>query len=118
MSRQRAVRTWISCLVLGATGGVLTLVFPSVGWLLVLAGAAPAAVSATRAAAVGGLLTGLGGSWLVVFARAEERCRAFNRFPGQECIAPDLRPWLTAAGAMLVAGALLSLRALVGGRRP
>ena len=114
---ERKARVWIACLLVGVSGGVLTLVFPTLGLVLVAAGALPAVVSATRFAALGGLFTGLGATWLVLIARANARCEAFNSFPGQECVGPDLGPWLTIGGAMLAAGVLLSVVALVRGRR-
>ncbi|MBA2720550.1 MAG: hypothetical protein H0U52_15110 [Chloroflexi bacterium] len=112
-----AARVWIACLLAGASGGVLTLVLPPLGLLLVAAGALPAVVSDTRYAALGGLLTGLGATWLVLIGAANARCESFNSLPGQECVGPDLGPWLTIGGAMLAAGVLLSVGVLVRGRR-
>ena len=117
MTGSNSARTWIACLLVGAGGGALTLVFPPLGLLLEAAGALPAVASATRYAALGGLLTGLGATWLVLIARANARCERFNSFPGQGCVAPDLGPWLIIGGAMLGAGLVLSLDVLVRSRR-
>jgi hypothetical protein len=103
---------WIPGLVVGAGGGFLTLEFPALGWLIVVAFAIPAAIVGPRAAAIGGLLTGLGGIWLVLLGRVAITCQATGEELG--CHAPGIESWLAVGGAMLAIGIVLSS---VGARR-
>ena len=97
-------RRWVIGLVVGAVAGAGTLVAgPTVG-LLGLIAIVLAVSEVPRAAAIGGVLMGLGGSWLVLFGRVALTCR-------QECVAPDFGPWLVIAGGLGALGALVSIRA-------
>jgi hypothetical protein len=102
---------WIPGLVVGVAGGLLTLEFPTLGWLIVVAFAIPAAIVGPRAAAIGGLLTGLGGIWLVLLGRVAITCRATGEELG--CHAPGIESWLAVGGAMLAIGIVLSMIAFV-----
>jgi hypothetical protein len=102
---------WIPGFVVGVAGGLLTLEFPTLGWLIVAVFAIPAAIVGPRAAAIGGLLTGLGGIWLVLLGRVAITCQATGEELG--CHAPGIESWLAVGGAMLAIGIVLSMIALV-----
>jgi len=79
----RARGSWIAGLVVGAAGGFLALEFPTLGWLILVLFAAPAAIVGPRALAISGLLTGFGAIWLALLGRVAITCRAANvRLPG------------------------------------
>jgi hypothetical protein len=106
--------TWLPGLLVGLTAGVITLVGPTLGWLLMAAFALPALLGRHRLPAFGGLLTGIGAIWLVLLGRMAIACPV--RDPSElGCHAPGLDPWLTAGGVMLAAG--LAVSALAFGRR-
>jgi hypothetical protein len=112
-----ASRAWLAGLVVGVSGGVLTLVVPSIGWLIIVAFALPALVVGPRVAALGGLLGGVGSTWIVLLVRSSLECRAFDEVPGQGCVDPDLAPWLSFGLGMLAIGVGLTLLALADARR-
>jgi hypothetical protein len=93
---------WLAGLVVGALAGVLTLIFPTLGWGIALVFGLLILRRGRRLPAFGGLFLGLGAAWVGLLVRAELACRAFDAEPGQECIQPDIGPWL-AVGAMFVA---------------
>jgi hypothetical protein len=103
---------WIAGLTVGAAGGFLALEFPSLGWLILLVFAVPAAIVGPRPAAIGGLLSGLGGVWLLLFGRVAITCEATGGEIG--CHAPGIEQWLAAAAAILAIGLALTI---VGGIR-
>jgi hypothetical protein len=102
---------WIPGLVVGAAGGMLSLVFPTVGWLIVAGFAVPALVGATRVAALGGLLTGIGAIWLALLGRVALQCRG-----DEGCQAPNQESWLVAAALMLGIGLALRLATVARSR--
>src|SRR3954447_15275404 len=106
MTSRRERRSWLAGLVVGAGAGFLTLEFPSLGWLLAIAFAVPAAVVGPRLAAIGGLLTGLGGIWTLFIGRTALTCRSTGDELG--CQAPGIEPWLAFGGGMLAVGLVLS----------
>jgi hypothetical protein len=110
MTSPRQGRGWLAGLVVGAAAGFLTLEFPSLGWFLAIAFAGPAAVVGPRLAAIGGLLTGLGGTWTVFIGRTALTCRSTGEELG--CQAPGIEPWLAFGGGMLAVGLALSAIAL------
>jgi hypothetical protein len=108
---------WIAGLAVGAAGGFLALELPILGWEVVVAFAVIAGVRGPRLPAEAGLLLGLGASWVLVLGRGMLDCRAFNEVPGQECIQPDLGPWLIAGGTMLALGVAATAHAVGRARR-
>ena len=62
---RRALSNWLAGVVVGVAAGVLTLTFPTLGWLIVLAFLLGLIRAAPRLPAVGGLFFGLGTAWLV-----------------------------------------------------
>ena len=106
----RRVRSgWTAGLAVGAASGFLALEFPPLGWLIVLTFAITAAIVGPRAAATGGLLTGFGGVWLVLFARVAVTCRATGDEIG--CHAPGIEQWLAAGATILTVGVALTVLA-------
>ena len=98
---------WLPGLVVGVTAGFATLELPSLGWLLVIVFAIPAAIVGTRIAALGGLFTGLGTVWLVLLGRVALTCQAPDGEIG--CQAPGIESWLLVGAAMFAVGAVLSI---------
>ena len=114
MSR-RARSGWFPGFVVGLSAGFATLELPTVGWLLVIVFVILAAIIGPRTAAIGGLLTGLGGIWLVMLGRVAIACQATGSELG--CHAPGIEPWLIAGAAMLATGVAATVLAVVRGRR-
>ena len=111
----RRVRSgWIAGLAVGAAGGFLALELPTIGYLLLVLFAIPAAVVGPRAAAIGGLLTGAGAIWLILLGRVALECRAPDGEIG--CQAPGIEPWLAASAGMLAVGIVLTILAARGSR--
>ena len=104
-------------LVVGATAGFLALIFPTLGWGIVLVFGVLALLKPPRLPALGGLLVGVGASWLAVLIRSHLDCQAFNAVPGQECGDPDIGVWLAFGAALLVAGIVMTTAAVIGARR-
>jgi hypothetical protein len=106
---------WIAGLAVGAAGGFASLEIPPVGWLIVILFAIPAAIVGPRAAAIGGMLTGVGALWLVLLGRVAITCNATDGEIG--CQAPGIEPWLAAGGAMLAVGVALTIVAIRQSKR-
>lgn len=100
---RRGRRWWIG-LVVGSVAGAATLIAGPIGGLLGLAAIGLAVAEPPRAAAIGGVLIGIGGAWLALFGRVAITCR-------DDCVAPDLSPWLVAAAVFVVLGIVVSIRA-------
>jgi hypothetical protein len=92
-------------LVVGVAAGAGTLIAGPIAGLLGLAAIALAVAEAPRVPAIGGVLIGLGGAWLVLFGRVALTCR-------QECVGPDLGPWLAVAGVIAALGVVVTLRSI------
>ncbi len=108
---------WLAGLAVGGCAGLLLGVWPTLGFVLLVAFAIPAAISRQRRAAASGLLVGLAGIWLLLVAIADARCSAFDAFPNQECVAPDLTGWVVVAVALFVVGVVGSVDLVRRGRR-
>jgi hypothetical protein len=104
VTRERSA--WLSGVAVGAAGGFAALELPTVGWVVILAFAVPALVVGPRIAAIGGLLTGIGMTWALLFGRMALACQATGEESG--CDAPDLTPWLASTGAMIGIGLALT----------
>jgi hypothetical protein len=107
---RRARSAWIAGLAVGAAGGFLALELPTVGYVLLLLFAFPAAIVGPRAAAIGGLLTGFGGVWLLLLGRVALECRAPDGEIG--CSAPGIEPWLAFGAAVIAIGIALTIVAV------
>jgi hypothetical protein len=106
---------WIAGLTVGAAGGFLALEFPSLGWLILLVFAVPAAIVGPRATAIGGLLSGLGGVWLLLFGRTAITCQATGEEIG--CYAPGIETWVAVAAGILAIGLALTIVGSIRDRR-
>jgi hypothetical protein len=107
VTRTRTV--WLAFGVLGAAGGIVVLEFPSGGLLLLGAALVGIAVKPPRGAALAGLVTGLGGTWTILFLRVKVDCDAFNAQPGQACESPAIEGWIVAGAFVLGIGVLATL---------
>ena len=103
--------SWFAGFVVGLASGLLTAEFPTLGICIALAFAAGAVISRHRLAALGGLLVGSAGTWLVVIGAAAARCAGFDAQPGQSCVMADLGPWGLIAAVILAGGAVASVAA-------
>jgi len=99
------VKRWSFGLLVGIVVGFGVLVGGTMVGLLGIVALLLLAWEPGREAPVGGLMTGFGGTWLVVFARADASC-------GVGCTGPDLTPWYIASAAMLLIGIVLTTRAV------
>lgn len=102
---------FLAGLAVGAASGLLLGVWPTLGLLIAVAFAVPAAISRGRLAALGGLLIGMPVTWLIVIGLASARCANFDAQPGQECVMGDLGPWAAVAFGLLLVGTISSLAA-------
>jgi hypothetical protein len=117
MSGRPRLSNWIAGLVVGVGAGVLSLILPAFGWVIVAAFLVGLIRASPRLPAFGGLLVGLGTTWLVLLVRSHLECLAFDAAPGQECFEPDIGPFLTVGAAMLAIGVLATLAAVIGATR-
>ncbi|HET9457606.1 MAG TPA: hypothetical protein VFO78_09705 [Candidatus Limnocylindrales bacterium] len=101
---------WIAGFGLGGFVGILLGVLPVLAGLLVAIFLLPVLRSRAPLAAVGGLLVGAPGFWLILIGRAALACREFDAQLGQECVGPDLTGWAILAGILVAIGIVLSLR--------
>lgn len=106
---------WLTGLVVGVASGFLTLVIGPLGLLPALA-LVPAVVRSRHVGApVAGLLIGAGVTVLGLIAAANARCTTVvTPTSYSSCTAPDLTGFVMLAGALVLAGASLSIAA---GRR-
>jgi hypothetical protein len=98
-------RRWALGLIVGLVVGVGTLVAGIMGASIGLLAIALLALRPRpgRDARIGGLLMGLGGSWGLLFLRADLSC-------GPDCIGPDLTGWYAVSGVLFAVGAVLTFR--------
>jgi hypothetical protein len=102
-------RGWLAGLVVGVVAGFWFAEWPTLGALIAIAFAVPAAISRERVAALGGLLVGIPAMWLTVIGLATARCADFGRQPGQECAMADVGPWVAVAIAVLILGGVATV---------
>jgi hypothetical protein len=100
-------RRWVTGLVVGAVAGAGTLLAGPIAGMLGLVAIILAVAGSPRAAAIGGVLIGLGLAWLTLLGRVALTCR-------EDCVGPGLEPWLLAAGVLAGLGLVVTIRA----RRP
>ena len=105
--KRRARRGRIAGVVVGVAGGLLALEFPTLGWLILALFAVPAAIVWPRAAAIGGMATGIGACWLALFGRVAMTCRATGA--GLGCHAPGIEQWLAVSAIVLATGLVLTI---------
>ena len=97
--------------MVGVAAGFWLAEWPTLGAVIAIAFAVPAALSRARSAALGGLLVGIPALWLTVIGFATTRCANFDAGPGQECVMADVGPWVAVAVGLLVLSAVSSLAA-------
>jgi hypothetical protein len=99
-------------MVLGTAGGFVTIEFGVVGLSLLGMSIALIAWKGPRLFASGGLLSGFGLLWTLLFARVALTCGAEALFPNGSCSTEDLTPWIAGSCAVFVAGLVLSIVAI------
>ena len=72
---------------------------------------------ARSAAAIGGLLTGAGGSLLLILLLANLNCSGTFASEGGSCTPPDLTGWFVSGWLLGLSGLGLTLRAVLRSRR-
>ena len=116
MTRVEPRTAWLLGLLLGVLDGFLGFEFPPLALGLLAVATIVLSRDASRAAGIGGLLLGAGGLWIAVLLHAQASCTDFNAGPGQECVMPDVTPYLGAAAVAALVGLALTLRAARGSR--
>jgi hypothetical protein len=96
------LRAWLVSVVAGLVIGIPATALGILGLGLGIALVVGAAVTRPRIASLAGVLFGLGGAWLLLIARAASAC-------SDECVGPDLAPWLIGSGAVAGSGLVLSM---------
>ncbi len=114
---RRAASNWLAGVVVGVVAGVLSLLFPTLGWLVVVAFLVGLIRAAPRLPALGGLFLGYGAAWLVVLVRSHVDCQTFDAAPNHECGDPDIGPWLAFAGVLFAVGVVLTVVARIRASR-
>jgi hypothetical protein len=109
-------KSWMTGAVLGAITGVAMLVIGLPALLLLVPAGWWSLRDRARPMGLGGVLIGFGAGVAAMLWWADARCAASNASgPGfrSTCEAPDLSALLVLAGAILLAGAAVSLSAFV-----
>ena len=115
--RAAELSNWNAGLVVGVGAGVLSLIFPILGWLIAGAFLVGLIRATPRAPAVGGLFLGVGTTWLALLVRAHFECQGFNATPGQACMEPDIGPFLAVGAALLAVGLFATAATLIRAMR-
>ena len=108
---------WLAGLVLGAATGFAVIELGVFGVAFLLVALALIAWKGPRLLAAGGLLTGFGLLWTVLFSRLVLTCGADAFFPDPNCFSDDVTSWVAASATIFVAGLLISASALSRIRR-
>jgi hypothetical protein len=109
---------WLGGLVVGAAAGVLFWIFPTLAVVILVLFALPVMTRRAPLVALFGAFLGAGASSLLVLGQSILRCAQFDAAPNQECVQPDLAPWVVAAALVLATGIAGSVIASVSGRPP
>ena len=108
---------WLSGLTLGAVGGFAVLELGVLGVGVVAAALGLIAWKGPRLLAAGGLVTGIGVVWTVLFLRVQLTCGPGAPLPESGCVSEDLTAWIVGSGALLLGGLAASTAALRSNRR-
>ena len=99
---------WALGFAVGVVSGLVPLLLGTLGLALALPGAIACLAARPRGVPLSGFLTGLGATWLVVWARATQMCVGVNAAT-DGCEGPDLAGWSVVPIAILVAGGALAV---------
>ncbi len=108
LARRRMLVRWSTGLAVGVVSGLLPLAIGTLGLALALPGAIWSLVARPRGVALSGFMAGLGGTWLIVWARAMQSCVGVNT-PTDGCVGPDLSGWLIVPIAILAAAGAIAV---------
>lgn len=98
---------WTAGLAVGVVSGLLPLALGTIGLLLAVPGLVWSLADRPRGVAVSGLLAGLGGTWLLVWARASQACGVSTATQG--CVGPDVNGLILVPIGLLIVGGLLGM---------
>lgn len=104
-------RRWMAGLVVGLVAATGTLVAGMLGAVLGIASNVLVAARLPRSSVAGGVCLGLGIAWLILLLRADRACQA-------DCVGPDLGAWYLVGGALVLVGAVLTIRSGAAGPTP
>jgi hypothetical protein len=116
MRRSGAVPSWLAGLVLGALGGFLMVAFPTMGLVVLAGGVVIIAVAGRWMAGIGGLLVGVGSTWVALFVRVKLTC-IDDPATGSSCEAPSIDGAIAVSVVVLTVGVAASGLALARARR-
>jgi hypothetical protein len=102
MSRAGPRQSWLVGLGLGVPTGFLLLEFPIAGVLIFAAAGTVLAIKGQAMAGIGGLLVGVGLTWIVAFGRVKLTCHP------DSCTAPTIDAYLAVSFAILAFGTVAS----------
>jgi hypothetical protein len=107
-------RAWITSVLLGAAVSFAVVELGVIGFALLAAAVGLIAWKGPALLAGGGLLSGFGLTWLLLFGRVQLTCGAGAVFPDSSCMSEDLTGWIVGSAAILGLGLLATA---VGWRR-
>ena len=110
--RITAAAAWLSGLVLGVASGFLVIEFGVLGLTFLAVAVLLIAWKGPRLLALGGLLSGFGLLWTVLFARVQLTCGPRAMLPESGCSSDDLSRWILGSAGVFVLGLVLSAVAL------
>jgi hypothetical protein len=111
MTRSGARPSWLVGAGLSVPGGFLVLELPPAGLALVVASAIVIGIAGRMLAGAGGLLVGVGFTWIVAFGRVKLTCQP------DSCTAPTIDAYLAVSFAILAFGTVASAVSAVRARR-
>src|SRR5688500_8834831 len=85
---------WLSGLVLGVASGFLVIELGVIGLTVLALAVLLIAWKGPRLLAAGGLASGFGVLWMVLFVRVQLTCGPGALFPDAGCASDDLSPWI------------------------
>jgi hypothetical protein len=103
LNRAGARQSWLVGLGLGVPAGFLLLAFPIAGLAIFAAAGAVVIIKGRGIAGIGGLLIGIGATWVALFARIKLTC-TWDPATGSGCLAPTIDGYLAISVAILAVG--------------
>ena len=98
---------WVVGIIFGAVVGVPVASFGMPALVLGIGSVALAFLSVRSLALLSGAVTGIGGIWLAILARAQLACDAFDAAPNQGCESSGVEPWVLLSVVVVGIGLVL-----------